>query len=500
VKPDLALEVPPADALGRVHFIGIGGVGMAGLARIMLARGVRVTGSDAAPSATLDTLRALGAAVHVGHDAAHLGNADTVVVTSAARETNPELVEAHRRGLLVLHRSQALAALLRGRRAVAVAGTAGKTTTTSMLTVALQHCGADPSFAIGGELTDTGQTAAEGGGDVFVAEADESDGSFLLYSPTVAVVTNVEPDHLDHYGTAEAVTAVFDAFADRILPDGLLVACADDPGSAALADRVRARRNDVEVQTYGVSTAADVRIVDLDVCGPGVRFGLAPAGAEDGDAVRLALRVPGVHNALNAAAAWTAGAWLGLPAPCLADGLARFGGARRRFETKGTVAGVRVVDDYAHHPTKVAAVLRAVRGVSGAGRVLAIFQPHLYSRTRIFAGEFGAALGLADEVVVLDVYGAREDPEPGVTGDLVARAVPLPPDRVVFEPDRAKAVERTADRAAPGDVVLTLGAGDVTALGPDLLARLAERQPVGAERGEENAGRAPREPVGESRG
>jgi UDP-N-acetylmuramate--alanine ligase len=481
VKPDLTLPVPPADALGRVHFIGIGGVGMAGLARVLLARGVPVSGSDVKASATTEALRALGATVRIGHDAAHLGDADTVVVTTAARETNPELVEARRRGLLVLHRAQALAALMRGRRALAVAGTAGKTTTTSMLTVALQHCGADPSFAIGGELTETGETAAEGTGDLFVAECDESDGSFLLYSPTVAVVTNVEADHLDHYGTPEAVTAAFHAFADRVVPGGVLVACADDPGSAALAARARGRGRDV--LTYGVSPGADVRVVDLDVSGPGARFGLV-RGA---DAVRLRLRVPGAHNALDAAAAWTTGVRLGFDPACLAEGLAGFGGARRRFETKGVASGVRVVDDYAHHPTKVAAVLRAVRGVSGDGRVLVVFQPHLYSRTRIFAAEFGAALGLADEVVVLDVYGAREDPEPGVTGELVARAVPLPPDRVAFEPDREAAVRRVADRATPGDVVLTVGAGDVTALGPAVLAHLlrraADRAPVGESRG-----------------
>jgi UDP-N-acetylmuramate--alanine ligase len=498
VKPDLTLDVPAADALGRVHLIGIGGVGMAGIARILLERGVPVSGSDAQDSPVLGVLRALGARVHAGHDAAHLADAETVVVTSAARDANPELVEARRRGLVVLHRSQALAALMRGRRGVAVAGTAGKTTTTAMLTVALQHCGADPSYAIGGELTETGETAHQGSGDLFVAEADESDGSFLLYSPAVAIVTNVEPDHLDHYGTAEAVAVAFDAFADRIVPGGLLVACADDPGSEALAARVRSRRSDIEVLTYGLGPDPDVRVLDLDVAGAGVRFGLldtrtaadVPFGhvdISDLGGVRLALRVPGAHNALNAAAAWTAGTWLGLDPACLAEGLAGFGGTRRRFETKGTASGVLVIDDYAHHPTKVAAVLGAARGVSGQGRVLALFQPHLYSRTRFFAREFGAALGLADEVVVLDVYGAREDPEPGVTGELVARAVPLPPDRVAFEPERGAAVRWLADRAAPGDVVLTLGAGDVTALGPELLARLAERDQA-------------REPVGERRG
>jgi UDP-N-acetylmuramate--alanine ligase len=355
-----------------------------------------------------------------------------------------------------------------------------------MLTVALRRAGADPSFAIGGELTEGGDSAHEGGGDVFVAEADESDGSFLLYEPTVGVVTNVEPDHLDHYGTPDAVTLAFDAFAERVVPGGVLVACADDPGSARVGAGVRARRGADAVRTYGVAEAADVRVVDLDAAGSGVRFGLRAAGLP---AVGLTLRVPGVHNALNAAAAWAAGTWLGHDPRLLAEGLAGYGGARRRFETKGVAAGVRVLDDYAHHPSEVAAVLRAVRGVSGDGRVLAVFQPHLFSRTRIFADDFGRALGLADDVVVLDVYGAREDPEPGVSGELVARAVPLPADRVAYEPDREAAVRRLAGRAAPGDVVLTLGAGDVTRLGPRVLELLAERSaaddrtPAGGRRG-----------------
>jgi UDP-N-acetylmuramate--alanine ligase len=474
VKPDLTLTVPPADRLGRVHLVGTGGVGMAGIARILLARGVPVSGSDAADSPALRSLAALGATVHVGHDAAHVADADTLVVTSAARDTNPELVEARRRNLLVLHRAQALAALLAGRRAVAVAGTHGKTTTTSMLTVALRHAGLDPSFAIGGELTEGGDSAAEGTGDVFVAEADESDGTFLLYSPTVAVVTNVEPDHLDHYGTADAVTAAFDAFAERVVPGGVLVTCADDPGAARLAAAVRARRGPGAVRTYGVGEDADVRVAGLDASGPGARFALQADGLPT---VAVTLRVPGAHNALDAAAAYAAGTWLGADPHLLGEGLAGYGGARRRFETKGVAAGVRVLDDYAHHPSEVSAVLGAVRGVSGEGRVLAVFQPHLYSRTRIFADDFGRALGLADDVVVLDVYGAREDPEPGVTGELVSRAVPLPADRVAFEPDRAAAVRRLAGRAAPGDVVLTLGAGDVTRLGPQLLELLASRAP-----------------------
>jgi UDP-N-acetylmuramate--alanine ligase len=473
MKPDRAVEVPPADQLGQVHFIGIGGAGMSGIARILLSRGFAVSGSDAKDSRGLAALRALGAVVHVGHDAAHLAAADTVVVSSAVRETNPELAGARSRGLLVLHRSQALAAVMRGKRAVAVAGTHGKTTTTSMLTVALQACGADPSFAIGGELTEGGANAHDGTGDIFVAEADESDGSFLLYRPQVAMVTNVEPDHLDHYGTAEAVEAAFDAFCDCVPPGGALVICADDPGAVRVAARAARRRpDDLVILTYGESGTAAVRVGQVETGPAGVGLALhTPETGEHGQ--RLQLRVPGRHNALNAAAAWTAASWLGFGPDQVAAGLESFGGTRRRFEAKGTAAGVRVFDDYAHHPTEVAAVLRAARGVAGPGRVLAIFQPHLYSRTRIFAQDFGSALGLADEVLVMDVYAAREDPEPGVSGALVASAVPLPAERVTFVPSWSAVAADVAARARPGDLVLTIGAGDVTMLGPEILAALA---------------------------
>jgi UDP-N-acetylmuramate--alanine ligase len=469
VTPDLSVPVPPAAELGRVHFIGIGGAGMSGIARILLARGTAVSGSDAKDSAGLAALRALGAQVHVGHDAAHLaglGPADTVVVSSAVRESNPELAAARAAGVRVLHRSQALAAVMRGCRGVAVAGTHGKTTTTAMVTVALQHCGADPSFAIGGELTEGGANAHDGSGDVFVAEADESDGSFLLYHPQVAIVTNVEPDHLDHYGTPEAVAAAFDAFADTVAPGGLVVACADDPGSARMAAAVRERRPDVTVRTYGFAADADTRITSTD----GEGLAVLRSGA---DVERLHLRVPGRHNVLNAAAAWTASTGLGFPGAVVAAGLDGFAGTRRRFESRGVVSGVAVVDDYAHHPTEVAAVLRAARDVAGEGRVLAVFQPHLYSRTRIFGTEFGEALGLADEVVVMDVYAAREDPEPGVSGALVAAAVPLPADRVAYVPSWSAVAEEVAGRARAGDLVLTIGAGDVTMLGPEILTALA---------------------------
>jgi UDP-N-acetylmuramate--alanine ligase len=410
--------------------------------------------------------------VFVGHDAANVGDVDTVVVSTAIRDSNPELVEARRRGLIVIHRAGALASVMVGRRAVAVAGTHGKTTTTSLLTVALQHCGADPSFAIGGNLNESGANAHNGTGDVFVAEADESDGSFLQYEPTAAIVTNVEPDHLDHYGTPEAVALAFEAFARRIQPGGFLVSCADDAGAARLADSARA--DGVDVRTYGVTEEADLRLADLVTAGLGSSFEPVLLGRRLG---RVELRLPGRHNALNAAAALATGVGLGFPVERLREGLASFTGTRRRFEHKGTQGGVRVFDSYAHHPTELAADLVAAREVAGRGRVVVVFQPHLYSRTRFFAEDFGRALGLADEVVVMDVYAAREDPEPGVTGALVASAVPLPAAQVVFEPSWSAVAAHLASRARPGDVVLTCGAGDVTMIGPEVLDLLAEAVP-----------------------
>jgi len=462
----------PAEELGRVHFVGIGGAGMSGIARIMLARGLPVTGSDAKESVTLAALRALGATVHVGHDAQHVGNADTVVVSTAIRATNPELLEATSRDLRVVHRAGALASVMVGRRAVAVAGTHGKTTTTSLLTVAIQHCGADPSFAIGGNLNESGANAHNGSGDVFVAEADESDGSFLLYSPYAAVVTNVEPDHLDHYGTPEAVAEAFEQFATRVDPVGFLVTCADDPGAVRLAER--ARSQGIDVRTYGVRPDADLRLVELVTKGMGSSFEPVALGRRLG---RVDLRLPGRHNALNAAAALTVGIGLGFPAERLREGLASFTGTRRRFEHKGSVGGIRVYDSYAHHPTELTADLSAAREVADGGRVVVVFQPHLFSRTRFFAEDFGRALGLADEVVVMDVYAAREDPVPGVTGALVAAAVPLPPQQVVFEPSWSAVADHLAERAKPGDVVITCGAGDVTMIGPEVLSRLEALHP-----------------------
>jgi UDP-N-acetylmuramate--alanine ligase len=458
----------PVDQLGRVHFIGIGGAGMSGIARIMLARGVAVSGSDSGSPGVLSDLAALGADVHAGHSADNLGAADTVVVSSAIRAANPELAEARRRGLRVLPRAGALASLMFGRRATAVAGTHGKTTTTSMLTTILRRCGAQPGYVIGGILAETGLGAEDGTGPDLVAEADESDGSFLMLSPYAAVITNIEADHLDNYSGLAEIQSAFEAFARRVTPGGVLITCADDPGARAVAEASRGLG--IRVRSYGESASADYRISAVTARGMGSTITVTAATSFKG---LITIAVPGRHNALNAAAAFAAAAELGFPAGQVAAALSAYRGAQRRMEPKGGGDGVRVLDSYAHHPTEVAADLAAARDIADGGRVIAIFQPHLFSRTRIFAAEFGGALSLADEVIVLDIYAAREDPEPGVTGRLVADAVPG--GRAHYIPDVKQVPAVIAEIAKPGDIVLTMGAGDVTRLGPAVVGALRAR-------------------------
>jgi UDP-N-acetylmuramate--alanine ligase len=395
-----------------------------------------------------------------------------VVISSAIREGNVELAAARERGLRVLHRSQALSSTMASSRRVAVAGANGKTTTTSMLTVALQHCGADPSFAAGGELAKHGTNAHWGTGDVFVAEADESDGSFLVYRPEVAVVTNVQPDHLDFYGTFDNVKDAYAEFAASVVDGGLLVACHDDPGSLALAEAVRSAGR--QVLTYGFSPEADL------VLGEPVARGLmsrAQVSEASGQVWDLRINIPGRHNLLNATAAFAAATrGLGQDPAVVLEGLFSFTGTRRRFEPKGTAAGVSVVDDYAHNPGKVAAVVGTAAELVGEGRLVVVFQPHLYSRTRDFAAEFAAALEPADSVVLMEVYGAREDPIPGVSSELIADAIrSRRPDADVEVVSSWSAVAgEAARRARPGDLVMTVGAGDVTMLGPEILRALQD--------------------------
>lgn len=448
------------ESLGRVHFIGIGGVGMSAVARIMVARGIPVSGSDAKSLPVMADLAAAGARIAVGYAPGNLGDAQTVVAGSAIRPDNPELAAARAAGLPVLHRSEALAATMADDTVVAVAGTHGKSTTTSMITVLLQGAGLDPSFAIGANVPALGVNAAHGTAGIFVAEADESDGSFLNYRPTIAVVTNVEPDHLDFYGTAEAVYASFDRFTALLPADGVLVACADDPGARALAERTLARGN-TRVVLYGTADDAAIRLHDA---GPG-RMGISTTAGTFG----VELQVPGRHNALNAAAAFAVAIELGVAPGTAAAALAHFSGASRRFEFKGEGCGVRVYDDYAHHPTEVRAALSAARAVAGEHKVHVLFQPHLFSRTREFAREFAEALNTADTALVLDIYPAREDPIPGVTSGLIAEH--LGSGGRLVGPD-GEAVQALLAAAGPGDIVLTAGAGDVTAYGPLIVEAL----------------------------
>ncbi|MGI8646085.1 MAG: UDP-N-acetylmuramate--L-alanine ligase [Nocardioides sp.] len=459
-----------ADALGRVHFVGVGGAGLSAIARIMAARGLSVTGSDDQDTPFLPSLRELGVTCHLGYAAAHLGDADTVVVTTAAREDNPEVVEARRRDLRLLPRSAGLMSVMEGHRVLAVAGTHGKTTTTSLLTSALLACDLDPTYAVGGVLSATGRNADAGSGDLFVAEADESDGAFLVYRPHAAVVTNVASDHLDVWGTEEAYRAAFDEFAGHVDADGFLVCCVDDDGARDLAAAVRARGR--EVVAVGEAADADLRAVDLDFVGSTSAFSVVERGTELG---RLTLRIPGRHYVLDALAALAVGLRLGCAFDGLRAGLEGFTGSGRRMELKGEAAGVRVYDSYAHHPAEIAGDLQAARAVVGDGRLLVVFQPHLVSRTRIFGTAMGRALGAADEVVVLDVYLAREEADPAVTGALVADAVPLPPEAVDHVATLEEAEVAITGRARAGDLVLTLGAGDVTRVGPGVLARLRGR-------------------------
>ncbi|OIJ91410.1 UDP-N-acetylmuramate--L-alanine ligase [Streptomyces colonosanans] len=454
-------------AMDRPHFIGIGGAGMSGIAKILAQRGAKVAGSDAKDSPTAEALRALGATVHIGHAAEHLADdATCVVVSSAIRADNPELARAAELGIPVVHRSDALARLMDGLRPIAVAGTHGKTTTTSMLAVSLAELGLTPSYAIGGDLDAPGSNAQHGEGEIFVAEADESDRSFHKYAPEVAIVLNVELDHHANYGSMEDIYDSFRTFADRIVPGGTLVISADHEGARELTRRLDGA---VRTVTYGESQDADVRILSITPHGLKSEVTVVLDGAE----LTFAVSVPGSHYAHNAVAALAAGVALGVPAAELAPALAAYTGVKRRLQLKGEAAGVQVVDSYAHHPTEMTADLEAMRAGT-EGRVLVVFQPHLFSRTQELGKEMGEALALADESVVLDIYPAREDPIPGVTSELIIASARAAGAEVQPVHDKAGVPEAVAGMAKPGDLVLTMGAGDVTDLGPRILERLSK--------------------------
>ncbi|MFF7196525.1 UDP-N-acetylmuramate--L-alanine ligase [Streptomyces sp. NPDC008079] len=459
-------SVPPA--MDRPHFIGIGGAGMSGIAKILAQRGARVAGSDSRESETAGALRALGVTVHIGHDAAHLAqDATSVVVSSAIRPENPELAAARERGVPVVHRSDALAALMEGTRPIAVAGTHGKTTTTSMLAVALTALGSEPSYAIGGDLDAPGSNAHHSGGEIFVAEADESDRSFHTYAPEVAIILNVELDHHANYASMDEIYDSFETFVGKIRPGGTLVISADQPGAVELTKRVR-DIGGLTIVTVGEAETADVRITKINPRGLTSEVTVVI----DGRPLTFTVSVPGRHYAHNAVAALAAGTAIGAPTRNLASALAKYTGVKRRLQLKGEAAGVQVIDSYAHHPTEMAADLEAIRGAAGDARVLVVFQPHLFSRTRELATEMGAALALADASVVLDIYPAREDPIPGVTSALIIDAARAAGADVTAEHDKQAVPDVVAGMAKPGDLVLTMGAGDVTDLGPLILARL----------------------------
>jgi UDP-N-acetylmuramate--alanine ligase len=458
------LGVPSLEGVRSVHLIGIGGAGMRNLARLLLARGVAVSGSDLKDSEGLRELSDAGAHVRIGHDAAALGHPDAVVISTAIDEGNPELAAARAAGVAVWARQQAVAALAAPHRAIAVAGTTGKTTTTSMIATILDRAGLDPSYLIGGDLNESGSGAKAGDGDVFLFEADESDGSFLLTDPAIGVVTNVEVDHVDFYPGGE--DELRRAFAEFCARSGQVVACVDDPGAREAVHLAR-----VSAIRYGTGSDADLRLT-VDSPGPGgARGTLSVDGAE----IPLSLQIDGAHNLVDAAAAVAVGELVGVPPPDAARALASFAGVHRRFEERGSVRGARFFDDYAHVPTELAVTLEVARA-RRPSRVVAVFQPHRYSRTQALWRQLGAALTGADLVVVTDVYGANQTPIPGVTGALVVDGVrsAAPDQPVVYAPHREDAVAFLTDEVRDGDLVITLGCGDVWTVADAALARIRE--------------------------
>jgi UDP-N-acetylmuramate--alanine ligase len=460
--------VPSLGDLGRVHIMGIAGAGMSGLARILLASGAEVTGCEARDSSTVAALRAVGAKVDIGHSVEHVADNDSFVYTTAISPKHPEYVAAKHSGKPFLRRAAALASALLDKRLIAIAGTHGKTTTTSLLTVGAQASGLDPSFAIGGNLYETGVNAHLGTGDLAIVEADESDGSFLLMRPSIAVITNVEADHLENHGDLEGIFRAFELFVARVTPGGLVLVSADDAGARRMGEY--ARRHGYRVLTYGEAADADVRVTGIAERLDGVSF-VADGVGFDHVAVRVRTLI-GRHMALNAAAALTVAAELGMPLDSVVARWADFAGVHRRFEFHGEADGVRVYDDYAHHPTEVAAQLSAARAVAGAGRLIAVFQPGTYSRTQTFAREFADAMAIADVAVVLDIFAAREEPIPGVTGATISDLIDLPPERVIYEPSFEAVPARVVAVARPGDLILTMGIGNVYLLCAEFLELL----------------------------
>ncbi|MGE3843673.1 MAG: UDP-N-acetylmuramate--L-alanine ligase [Vicinamibacterales bacterium] len=456
----------------RIHFVGIGGIGMSGIAELLLNLGYEVSGSDVKLSAATERLARMGACVFEGHDARHVGVADVVVVSSAVASSNPEMGEALRRRIPVIPRAEMLGELLRLRYGIAVAGAHGKTTTTSMIAFALERAGLDPTAVIGGRVSAFGSNARLGRGDVMVVEADESDGSFLKLAPSIAVITNVDREHLDHYGDFGRLQAAFVEFANRVPFHGAVVVCADDAVLSALVPGMTRR-----VVTYGLDAAhATVRGRNVALAGWISQCDVFSRDAGGGEVLlgTLQLRVPGRHNLLNALAAVGVGLELGVPFDRMAAGLEEFTGAERRFQVLGETGGVLLVDDYGHHPTEIRSVLAAARGFESR-RILVVFQPHRYSRTAALLDEFAEALAEADELVLTDIYAAHEPARADVSIELLADAIRRRSSRPLHIVKSLDAVpEFVAAHARSGDLVVTLGAGSIGGVGARLLQLLGE--------------------------
>ncbi len=452
---------------GRVHFVGIGGAGMSAIAAVLLERGVEVSGSDLKESRNTERLREMGARIFIGHDPRNVEGAGTVVVSSAVPERNRELQEARRRGIPVLPRAAMLAGIMEEGKGIAVAGTHGKTTTTSMVSMILSRAGMDPTYVVGGELNDVGSNAHAGRGEFVVAEADESDGSFLLLKPWAAVVTNVEDDHLDYYREPERIREHFRRFVELLPPDGILITGGDDPVALSLAESGPPR-----TYTFGAGEGCDYRLRDLRLFRGGSAFEVYVRGKVLGE---VRMRIPGAHNAYNAMAAIALTHAMGVDFRVASEALSAFQGVRRRFQVVDETSGIRIVDDYAHHPSEVRRTLEAA-ALEGGERVVCLFQPHRYSRTSALWRDFGGAFRQADLLVLTDVYAAGEEPMPGVDGKLILNAVleEEPSKQVVYIPRRADLGEAAVRFLRPGDLVITMGAGDISLCAREISSLLRE--------------------------
>ena len=454
----------------RIHLVGIGGIGMSGIAEVLLTLGYSVSGSDTKPSNITERLQNLGAMIHDGHQAANVEGAHVVVTSSAIRPDNPEVVEAHKRKIPVIPRAEMLAELMRLKYGIAVAGAHGKTTTTSLVAAVLTAAHLDPTFVIGGRVNHAGTTARLGRGEYFVVEADESDRSFLLFAPVVAVVTTIDREHLDQYSSLEDIQDAFVQFVNRVPFYGAAVLCLDDPNVQAIIPNVKR-----PILTYGTSSQADISISEVALDGLSSEFRLNYKG-EDLGKFRLP-HPPGIHNVRNAAAAAAVALYLNIPAELIRQGLANFGGVGRRFDIKGAVNEITVIDDYGHHPTEIRATLEAARGCK-FNRLLVLFQPHRYTRTQQLWDEFRAAFNQADLLVVTDIYAASEVPITGITGEALAAAIGEAGHKNVhFLRSMQDSIEFLLQQAKPGDAILTVGAGNISRASNELMVLLGTEHP-----------------------